>query len=272
MRWAWHAFFNRYDVLLTPIMPTSAFPHDHRAVRRTHDRRRRRQTSVLRTGFLGGPRRRQLSAGHDRPDGARCAGSADRRADRRPRIRRPRDDRSGADSRATRLRVHARRPVIDPMPADRAVAEAHPNIALVKYWGKRDGPDGGSKTFRPRRRCRSRWRQLRTRTRVSFDAAATHEVAQHRVTLNGDHRKRRENRRVHRPARRARVAPVPPAAHRHGQQLSNRGGPRVLRIGLRRAGQGDGCGARSAHDRRRTSRSKRGARRLRRLVRCMAAS
>ena len=30
LRWAWHAFFQRYDVLVTPIMPTSAFPHDHR--------------------------------------------------------------------------------------------------------------------------------------------------------------------------------------------------------------------------------------------------
>ncbi len=30
LRWAWHAFFQRFDVLLTPIMPTSAFPHDHR--------------------------------------------------------------------------------------------------------------------------------------------------------------------------------------------------------------------------------------------------
>ena len=30
LRWAWHEFFNRYDILLTPIMPTSAFPHDHR--------------------------------------------------------------------------------------------------------------------------------------------------------------------------------------------------------------------------------------------------
>ena len=29
-RWAWHAFFERYDLLVTPIMPTSAFPHDHR--------------------------------------------------------------------------------------------------------------------------------------------------------------------------------------------------------------------------------------------------
>jgi amidase len=30
LRWAWKAFFDKYDVLLTPIMPTSAFPHDHR--------------------------------------------------------------------------------------------------------------------------------------------------------------------------------------------------------------------------------------------------
>ena len=29
-RWAWREFFERYDVLVTPIMPTTAFPHDHR--------------------------------------------------------------------------------------------------------------------------------------------------------------------------------------------------------------------------------------------------
>ncbi|MCB1685846.1 MAG: hypothetical protein KDI31_15235, partial [Pseudomonadales bacterium] len=30
LRWKWHAFFDDYDVVLTPIMPTAAFPHDHR--------------------------------------------------------------------------------------------------------------------------------------------------------------------------------------------------------------------------------------------------
>jgi amidase len=30
LRWSWHEFFKEYDVLVTPIMPTSAFPHDHR--------------------------------------------------------------------------------------------------------------------------------------------------------------------------------------------------------------------------------------------------
>jgi len=30
IRWAWQRFFQQYDVLLTPIMPTSAFPHDQR--------------------------------------------------------------------------------------------------------------------------------------------------------------------------------------------------------------------------------------------------
>jgi amidase len=31
LRWLWRAFFQRYDVLLCPIMPTTAFPHDHTA-------------------------------------------------------------------------------------------------------------------------------------------------------------------------------------------------------------------------------------------------
>jgi amidase len=30
LRWAWHRFFQSYDILLTPIMPTTAFAHDHR--------------------------------------------------------------------------------------------------------------------------------------------------------------------------------------------------------------------------------------------------
>jgi amidase len=30
LRWAWHHFFEEWDVLLTPMMATSAFAHDHR--------------------------------------------------------------------------------------------------------------------------------------------------------------------------------------------------------------------------------------------------
>jgi amidase len=30
LRWKWHEFFQRHDVLLAPIMPTAAFEHDHR--------------------------------------------------------------------------------------------------------------------------------------------------------------------------------------------------------------------------------------------------
>ena len=30
LRWQWHSFFENYDIVLTPIMATSAFPHDHR--------------------------------------------------------------------------------------------------------------------------------------------------------------------------------------------------------------------------------------------------
>lgn len=29
LRWAWHSFFEQFDVLLTPVMPTAAWPHDH---------------------------------------------------------------------------------------------------------------------------------------------------------------------------------------------------------------------------------------------------
>jgi amidase len=32
LRWAWHAFFQQHDVLVTPIMPTTAFAHDQRAL------------------------------------------------------------------------------------------------------------------------------------------------------------------------------------------------------------------------------------------------
>ena len=30
LRWKWHAFFQDYDLLITPMMPTAAFKHDHR--------------------------------------------------------------------------------------------------------------------------------------------------------------------------------------------------------------------------------------------------
>lgn len=30
LRWSWHEFFSDYDILLTPVMATAAFEHDHR--------------------------------------------------------------------------------------------------------------------------------------------------------------------------------------------------------------------------------------------------
>ena len=30
IRWQWHSFFEGYDIVLAPVMATSAFPHDHR--------------------------------------------------------------------------------------------------------------------------------------------------------------------------------------------------------------------------------------------------
>ena len=50
--------------------------------------------------------------------------------------------------------------------AQAATAEAHPNIALVKYWGKRDGSDNVPATPS----LSITLSQLRTRTRVSVDA------------------------------------------------------------------------------------------------------
>lgn len=58
-----------------------------------------------------------------------------------------------------------------------ATAEAHPNIALVKYWGKRDGP--GNVPATPS--LSITLDTLTTRTRVWFDAAAP----QRTVVLNG---------------------------------------------------------------------------------------
>lgn len=63
------------------------------------------------------------------------------------------------------------------MTVTQATAEAHPNIALVKYWGKRDGPDNVPATPS----LSITLSHLRTRTDVSFDPAST----QRRVTLNG---------------------------------------------------------------------------------------
>ena len=58
-----------------------------------------------------------------------------------------------------------------------ASAEAHPNIALVKYWGKRDGADNVPATPS----LSITLSDLRTHTRVNFDPALT----ERRVMLNG---------------------------------------------------------------------------------------
>src|SRR5262249_44065178 len=58
-----------------------------------------------------------------------------------------------------------------------AIAEAHPNIALVKYWGKRAGADNVPATPS----LSITLSQLRTRTRVDVDAS----LAEHAVRLNG---------------------------------------------------------------------------------------
>ena len=58
-----------------------------------------------------------------------------------------------------------------------AIAEAHPNIALVKYWGKRNGPDNVPATPS----LSITLSHLRTRTQVRLGRSAGERV----VTLNG---------------------------------------------------------------------------------------
>ncbi len=58
-----------------------------------------------------------------------------------------------------------------------ATAQAHPNIALVKYWGKRDGPENVPATPS----LSITLSHLRTQTHVAFDPA----FSARRVTLNG---------------------------------------------------------------------------------------
>jgi diphosphomevalonate decarboxylase len=57
------------------------------------------------------------------------------------------------------------------------IAEAHPNIALVKYWGKRDGLDNVPATPS----LSITLSQLRTRTRIDVDPS----LPEHSVRLNG---------------------------------------------------------------------------------------
>ena len=53
-----------------------------------------------------------------------------------------------------------------------AIAEAHPNIALIKYWGKRDGPDNVPATPS----LSITLSQLRTRTRVRIEPSSDRVV------------------------------------------------------------------------------------------------
>jgi diphosphomevalonate decarboxylase len=53
-----------------------------------------------------------------------------------------------------------------------ATAEAHPNIALVKYWGKREGPDNIPATPS----LSITLSRLRSRTRVRFDAQSPRQI------------------------------------------------------------------------------------------------
>ena len=208
-------------MLLTPIMPTSAFPHDHRSFgERTIDIdgvKRPYFEQVFWAGLAGvsllpativptGPDAKGL------PIGVQIIG---------PEYG---DLATLEVAQILEQRGYSfRRRRATEQPFMQAIAEAHPNIALVKYWGKRDGPDNVPATPS----LSITLSQLRTRTRVRVEPGNRDRI----VTLNGN---------VVRDAKieacldrlTARAGERRAVAHRHRQQLPYRRRPRVIRVGL----------------------------------------
>ena len=202
-------------------MPTSAFPHDHRSFgERTIDvdgAKRPYFEQVFWAGLAGvsllpativptGPDAQGL------PIGVQIIG---------PEYGDLATHRGRADSRTARLFVPGAAGLLNARPCE-AIAEAHPNIALVKYWGKRDGADNVPATPS----LSITLSQLRTRTRVRIEPSA----GRSRRDAERQGRARREDRRLSRSADCARAAASRRSAHRHRQQFPDRRGPRVVRV------------------------------------------
>lgn len=127
---------------------------------------------------------------------------------------------------------HVQRPPLMTSPPGRATALAHPNIALVKYWGKRDDalnlPASGSLSIT--------LDGLHTRTSVQFDPA----LGEDDIVLNG----RRDETESHKIGAfldllRAR-GHFHPRPDRERERLSDWRRTRVLRVRFCRAGRRGG--------------------------------
>ena len=89
-RWAWHRFFQDWDVLLCPVAASTAFPHDHEGERyqrtvRVNNREVATTDQLFWAGFNGVC----YLPGAVAPAGIASDGPARRRPDRRPLSRRP---------------------------------------------------------------------------------------------------------------------------------------------------------------------------------------
>src|SRR4029077_2062551 len=94
LRYTWHEFFERFDILLTPVAATAAFPHNH------NPNRDERTVSVNGKAvpyaeqlFFCGAWQPVISAGNRSADWLDGRGITGRRADHRFGGRRPDDDR-----------------------------------------------------------------------------------------------------------------------------------------------------------------------------------
>lgn len=102
LRWKWRRFFDDVDFLITPIMPVTAFAHDH-----SPREPRTIRVDGVELNLLGGIGGRCLSAGH----GVSCrpvqGGASRRLADYRANLRRSPNHPARAEARANGLRLSA---------------------------------------------------------------------------------------------------------------------------------------------------------------------
>ncbi len=140
----WAELFRDFDVVLCPIMPTAALPHDHRepAAARTH-RRQRRAARLLGPVDLGRGDHHRVSSRHRRPGGAHGQRAAGRPADRRSLPRRPDVDRLRAPARRRRRRIRAAAGLLSQPLAD--LSEAEPAApAMLQHLAHAAGARPGS--------------------------------------------------------------------------------------------------------------------------------
>jgi hypothetical protein len=144
LRYTWHEFFKRFDVLLTPVAATAAFPQPQPKSRETYGRRQRQVGTVCGAVILCGARQLVVPAGNRGANRLNRRGITRGPADHRAGGRGPDDDRirpaaRGADRRlraAADIRVaRPRRAPIDNAPKCSALILNGELATLPKHSG-----------------------------------------------------------------------------------------------------------------------------------------